>query len=147
MRHCALLRLCWYPLVNADCIVVTMIHMHGCGCCVPLSLDHGLIVAGAVQLRRLEELPPDVAPMDFPRPARGSQRAERAAQAHALNLAEAKVGNRWWAHLRALNTQARLRGLCECGTGSVGPHTVEILQKATKMCCIFTAVYGSRWID
>ncbi|GLC39304.1 hypothetical protein PLESTB_001576100 [Pleodorina starrii] len=58
------------------------------------------------QLRPLADLPPDAAPQDFPRPARGSERAERAAQAHALSLAEAKIGNRWWTHLRALNTQA-----------------------------------------
>ncbi|GIL76623.1 hypothetical protein Vretifemale_6122 [Volvox reticuliferus] len=58
------------------------------------------------QIRPLADLPPDAAPQDFPRPARGSERAERAAQAHALSLAEAKIGNQWWTHLRALNTQA-----------------------------------------
>ncbi|GIL55935.1 hypothetical protein Vafri_11395 [Volvox africanus] len=57
------------------------------------------------QVRPLADLPPDAAPQDFPRPARGSERAERAAQAHALSLAEAKIGNQWWTHLRALNTQ------------------------------------------
>ncbi|KXZ46393.1 hypothetical protein GPECTOR_44g69 [Gonium pectorale] len=58
------------------------------------------------QVRPLADLPPDAAPQDFPRPPRGSERAERAATAHALALAEARVGTRWWAHLRGLNTTA-----------------------------------------
>ncbi|PNW82568.1 hypothetical protein CHLRE_06g284300v5 [Chlamydomonas reinhardtii] len=57
------------------------------------------------QMRPLKELPPDVAPQDFPRPPRGTERAERAAQAHALSLTDARVG-KWWTHLRSLNTQA-----------------------------------------
>ncbi len=59
------------------------------------------------QIRPLSELPPDAAPQDFPRPPRGSQRAERAATAHALGLAEAKAGSRWWAHLKGLNNKVR----------------------------------------
>ncbi|GFR44941.1 hypothetical protein Agub_g6029, partial [Astrephomene gubernaculifera] len=58
------------------------------------------------QVRPLSELPPGAAPSDFPRPARGSERAERAAAAHALALAEARAGGRWWDHLKGLNTQA-----------------------------------------
>ncbi|KAG2447816.1 hypothetical protein HYH02_007273 [Chlamydomonas schloesseri] len=57
------------------------------------------------QMRPLSELPADVAPQDFPRPPRGTERAERAAQAHALSLTDARVG-KWWTHLRSLNTQA-----------------------------------------
>lgn len=58
----------------------------------------------SMQMRPLKELPPDVAPQDFPRPPRGTERAERAAQAHALSLTDARVG-KWWTHLRSLNTQ------------------------------------------
>ena len=32
---------------------------------------------------------------------------ERASQAHALMLAEARVGSKWWKHLKGLNTQVR----------------------------------------
>ncbi|KAG2486333.1 hypothetical protein HYH03_015037 [Edaphochlamys debaryana] len=58
------------------------------------------------QVRPLAELPTDAQPQDFPRPPRGSERFERAKQAHALALAEAKVGSRWWLHLKGLNTKA-----------------------------------------
>lgn len=58
------------------------------------------------QVRPLKDLPDNVKPQDFPRPARGSERMERASQAHALMLAEARVGSKWWKHLKGLNTQA-----------------------------------------
>lgn len=55
---------------------------------------------------KLAELPADAQPTDYPRPARGSDRAARAGQAHALMLAEVRAGTRWWNHLRTLNHEA-----------------------------------------
>ncbi|GFH24431.1 uncharacterized protein HaLaN_22227 [Haematococcus lacustris] len=59
------------------------------------ALDHG----GLLPLAQLG----DPQPEDFPRPPRGSERWERAMQAHALALADARAGPAWWSHLRALN--------------------------------------------
>lgn len=51
----------------------------------------------------LSQLPPGAAPSDYPRPAHGSARMASATSAHALMLAEARVGARWWGPLKALN--------------------------------------------
>ncbi|MEW5310186.1 MAG: hypothetical protein WDW38_002006 [Sanguina aurantia] len=54
----------------------------------------------------LSQLPPGAAPSDYPRPAQGSSRALSAGGAHALMLAEARVGARWWGPLKAMNRAA-----------------------------------------
>jgi hypothetical protein len=62
------------------------------------------------ELRQLpQQLPPDataaLAHLSGQAPRRGSKRAARARQAHALGLAEADVPHeKWWAPLKALNT-------------------------------------------
>jgi hypothetical protein len=59
------------------------------------------------QLPQLSQLPDNVTGAHFSLPAAGSARAQRAKQAHALALAEAKVGSKWWLPLKALNQQLR----------------------------------------
>jgi hypothetical protein len=59
------------------------------------------------QLPQLSQLPDNVTGAHFSLPAAGSARAQRAKQAHALALAEAKVGSKWWLRLKALNQQLR----------------------------------------
>jgi hypothetical protein len=59
------------------------------------------------QLPQLSQLPDNVTGAHFSLPSDGSTRAQRAKQAHALALAEAKVGSKWWLPLKALNQQLR----------------------------------------
>jgi hypothetical protein len=59
------------------------------------------------QLPQLSQLPDNVTGAHFSLPAVGSARAQRSRQAHALALAEAKVGSKWWLPLKALNQQLR----------------------------------------
>jgi subtilisin family serine protease len=59
------------------------------------------------QLPQLFQLPDNVTGAHFSLPAAGSARAQCAKQAHALALAEAKVGSKWWLPLKALDQQLR----------------------------------------
>lgn len=55
-------------------------------------------------LPRPDQLPPSVTPQHFPLPPASSGRMARARHAHAMALADAKVGSsRWWQPLKALN--------------------------------------------
>lgn len=57
--------------------------------------------AQLAQLSSLESLPPAAAAGHFPSPPPG-RRLNAARQAHALALADARVGSRWWAALAKL---------------------------------------------
>jgi hypothetical protein len=59
------------------------------------------------QLPQLSQLPENISGTHFSVPAADSARAQRSRQAHALALAEAKVGSKWWVPLKALNQQLR----------------------------------------
>ncbi|WIA35400.1 hypothetical protein OEZ86_003845 [Tetradesmus obliquus] len=59
------------------------------------------------QLPQLSQLPDNVTGAHFALPGAGGARAQRSRQAHALALAEAKVGSKWWLPLKALNQQLR----------------------------------------
>uniref|UniRef100_A0A383VJC1 Uncharacterized protein n=1 Tax=Tetradesmus obliquus TaxID=3088 RepID=A0A383VJC1_TETOB len=59
------------------------------------------------QLPQLSQLPDNVTGAHFALPGACGARAQRSRQAHALALAEAKVGSKWWLPLKALNQQLR----------------------------------------
>lgn len=61
------------------------------------------------QLPPLSSVPPSAQPSHFVLPSSGSARSAAARQAHALMLAEARVGARWWAPLKLLNRQEAKR--------------------------------------
>lgn len=55
------------------------------------------------QLPKLSQLPDSTDASQFVLPAAHGAMAEKARQAHALALAEAKVGSKWWLPLKGLN--------------------------------------------
>eukprot|EP00775_Hariotina_reticulata_P006552 gene6552-6780_t len=68
------------------------------------------------QLPQLAQLPENFAGEHFSLPHPNPTRAQRAKQAHALAVAEARIGSRWWLPLKCLNQQQH-----DAATG--GSHT------------------------
>jgi hypothetical protein len=73
------------------------------------------------QLPPLSNLPPAAQVHHFPLPPSGSRRLAAARQAHALALAEARVGSQWWVPLRLLNQQQQRAAVAGAVAAGVGP--------------------------
>lgn len=76
-----------------------------CGrvCCVVGVVLQEVLHSQLQQLPQLPQLPDNVTGAHFALPQADSVRAQKARQAHALALADARVGSKWWLPLKALN--------------------------------------------
>jgi hypothetical protein len=75
-----------------------------------------VLSAQLAALPALAAVPASARPVHFPAPQAEGGRAGAARQAHALALAEARVGSRWWLPLRARMGDAG--GACGAGGAS-----------------------------
>lgn len=70
-------------------------------------------------------MPASAQPSHYPLPPATADRLAKARQAHALNLAEARVGSKWWLPLKILNQQVRIAAMACCSTQPLG-HDVQM---------------------
>lgn len=66
------------------------------------ALPQDALASRLAQLPPLGDAPPSAQPAHLPAPDGGARRAAAARQAHALALAGARVGSKWWLPLRRL---------------------------------------------
>ena len=74
---------------------------------LPLSCPQEVLSSQLAALPPLAQVPKSTRPGHFPAPPQEGGRGAAARQAHALALAEARVGSRWWAPLRWQQEQAQ----------------------------------------